>query len=171
MFWNIYFFTNCSLISGFLFTLYYHIKDNRSMIGHIFCSGWHILFRFDWRLFFVNLKNDERHKNINGREEREKIWIPNLVFDNSVEDFQISNDAFSALMINQTGNATASLNSQLQEDEKYQGIDNNLIYSRCFKMKLLCNFEQHFYPFDSQTCSIKVIFVIYKHHFVYCVLK
>jgi hypothetical protein len=112
--------------------------------------------RYDWRLFFVNLKTDERHKNIIGSEERDKIWIPNLVFDNSIEDFQIMNDAFSSLMINQTGNSTTSLNSQLQEDERYDGTDNNLVYFRSYKMKLLCNFEQHFYPFDTQTCYIKV---------------
>jgi hypothetical protein len=113
-------------------------------------------FRFDWRLIFVNLKKDERRKNIIGPEEQEKIWVPNLVFDNSVEDVQISNDPFSSLIVNDTGNSTITFNGNLQEDKQYDGSDNGITYSRVYKMKLLCIFEQHKYPFDSQTCFIKV---------------
>jgi hypothetical protein len=114
--------------------------------------------RVDWRLFFVNLKNETKRKNIIGVEERNKIWIPNLVFDNSIKDFQIKNDGFSTLTINQTGNATTVLNLDLQEDQKYNGTDNNLIYSRCYKMNLLCDFELRFYPFDAQKCTIQVFY-------------
>jgi hypothetical protein len=114
------------------------------------------MLRFDWRLTFVNLKKDEKHKNIIGTEEREKLWIPNLIFDNSVEDVQISNDPFSSLIVNSTGNFTIILNENLQEDEQYDGSDNGIVYSREYKMELLCEFEQHTYPFDTQTCHIKV---------------
>jgi len=51
------------------------------------------------------------------------------------------------------------LNEKLQEDEQYDGADNGIIYSRVYKMKLLCKFEQHNYPFDSQTCFIKVFII------------
>jgi hypothetical protein len=122
-----------------------------------------IYFRFDWRLTFVNLKKDERRKNIIGPEEREKIWVPNLVFDNSVEDVQISNDPFSSLIVNDTGNSTIIFNGNLQEDKQYDGSDNGIMYSRVYKMKLLCSFEQQKYPFDSQTCFIKVN----KYNFTY----
>ncbi len=115
----------------------------------------HIL-RFDWRLIFHNLKKDEKHKNIIGTDEREILWIPNLVFDNSVEDVQISNDPFSSLIVNNTGSSTVVLSNNLKEDEQYDGSDNGVIYSREYKMKLLCTFEQHHYPFDSQMCFIKV---------------
>jgi hypothetical protein len=113
-------------------------------------------FRFDWRLIFVNLKKDERHTNIIGTEEREIIWIPNLIFDNSVEDVQISNDPFSSLVVNNSGSSTIILNDNLQEDEQYHGFDNGITYTRVYKMKLLCIFEQHKYPFDSQSCFVKV---------------
>ena len=113
-------------------------------------------FRFDWRLTFVNLKKNNLQKNIIGREEREEIWIPNLVFDNSVDDVQISNDPFSSLIVNATGNSTFTSNNKLQEDEQYDGAGIGIIYSREYKMTLFCDYEQQNYPFDSQTCFIKV---------------
>jgi hypothetical protein len=96
------------------------------------------------------------HTNIIGTEEREKLWIPNLVFDNSVEDVQISNDPFSSLIVSNTGNSTITINKNLQENKEYDGSDNGITYSRVYKMKLLCIFEQQKYPFDLQTCFIKV---------------
>jgi len=115
------------------------------------------MLRNDWRLQFVNLKNETGRKNIIGKRERDKIWIPHLVFDNSVKDFQIKNDDFSSLMVDQNKNATKELNIYLQEDERYNGSENNLIYSRTYQIKLMCEFEQHNYPFDHQICKIKVI--------------
>jgi hypothetical protein len=115
------------------------------------------MHRNDWRLQFVNLKNDTSRKNIIGKQERDKIWIPNLVFDNSVKDIQIENDAFSTLVINQNGNATRDMNAYFQDDEKYNGTENSLVYLRNYKIKLLCDFDQHYFPFDCQTCTIKVI--------------
>jgi hypothetical protein len=113
-------------------------------------------FRFDWRLTFVNLQKVETHKNIIGTEEQQKIWIPNLIFDNSVEDIEVSNDPFSSLIVNYTGTSKAILNNNLHEDKLYDGADSSIIYSREYKMKLLCEFEQQSYPFDSQFCNIKV---------------
>ncbi len=113
-------------------------------------------FRFDWRLIFLNLKADESHKNIIGPDEREKIWIPNLIFENSLEDVQILNDPFSSLIVYDTGNFTNHLNNDLQENKQYVGSENGITYSRVYKMRLFCFFEQHNYPFDSQKCLIKV---------------
>ena len=48
-----------------------------------------LFFRFDWRLKFVNLRNDEKRKNTVGEKEREKLWIPNLIFENSVRDYHV----------------------------------------------------------------------------------
>jgi hypothetical protein len=119
-----------------------------------------LYFRFDWRLTFVNLQKVENHKNIIGADEQGKIWIPNLIFDNSVEDIEVSNDPFSSLIVNYTGISKPILNNNLHEDKLYDGADNCIIYSREYKMKLLCEFEQQNFPFDSQTCNIKV-----KNHF------
>ena len=68
----------------------------------IICNRPEIIFiRFDWRLKFVNLKKDAKKANIIEQDERKEIWIPNLVFHNSIKDSQVANDEFSTLMINQ----------------------------------------------------------------------
>jgi hypothetical protein len=109
-------------------------------------------------LKFVNLKADAQQANIIDFDEQSEIWLPNLVFYNSILDSQVAHDDFSTLMINQTGNATTVLNSYLQEDEMFNGTENSLVYFRSYKMTLLCEFQQQYYPFDYQTCTIKVKF-------------
>jgi hypothetical protein len=103
------------------------------------------------------LKNESKRKNIIGFEEREQIWIPNLVFDNSIKDLQIKNDHFAILEINQNGTGILSFNKDnLKENLEFNGSSNNMMFSRSYKMSLICNFEQHNYPFDYQKCFIEV---------------
>ena len=70
--------------------------------------------------------------------------------------FQVKNDAFSSVQVEQSGMPTYAVNNELQENEEYSGEDNNLIFTRTYKMCLLCNFNQHYFPFDSQKCFINV---------------
>jgi hypothetical protein len=79
-----------------------------------------------------------------------------LIFDNSVEEHLVENDNFALLTIQQSGLGIQILNEFLQENIQYKGSDNYLSYSRTYKIDLVCEFEQHNYPFDVQTCSIKV---------------
>jgi hypothetical protein len=91
-----------------------------------------------------------------GDNERKEIWIPNLIFDNSVKEMLVKNDEFSALTILLNGTGLQETNEYLQENIQYKGSENFLRYSRTYMMDLSCEFEEHNYPFDSQTCSIKV---------------
>jgi hypothetical protein len=95
-------------------------------------------------------------KNIIGPEERDTVWIPNLVFDNSIIDFHIQNDDFAVVRIHQMSAGVSSWNDELQENLEYNGTSNNLVFSRSYKLSLKCEFDQKEYPFDFQDCSIKV---------------
>jgi hypothetical protein len=119
----------------------------------MFC--WNLI-RTDWRLTFYNLRGTGDLQNNVGAEEKDQIWIPGLIFDNSVEENRIENDHFSSLIVQQSGPGIHKLNQVLQENMDFVGSENFLIYSRTYKMDLVCEFEQHNYPFDIQTCSIKV---------------
>jgi hypothetical protein len=116
-----------------------------------------IFFRTDWRLTFYNLRKTGQFQSNVGEEERNKIWIPNLIFDNSVKEKLIEIDKFSVLTVLQNGTGVQITNEYLQDNIQYKGSENFLIYSRTYLLDLGCEFEQHNYPFDSQTCSIKVI--------------
>jgi len=117
------------------------------------------LSRYDWRLSFVNLKTQGKRENTIGFSQREEIWIPNLVFANSIKDQQIKNDHLTILKINQNGTGVLSINEELQENLEFNGTTNHLIFLRSYTMTLICNFEQHYYPFDYQICYIKVTLI------------
>jgi hypothetical protein len=107
-------------------------------------------------LTFYNLRSTGDLQNTVGVEKKDQIWIPGLVFDNSVEEKRVEKDHFSTLTVQQSGPGNHRLNEFLQENMEFKGSENFLIFSRTYKMDLVCEFEQHNYPFDIQTCSIKV---------------
>ena len=45
--------------------------------------------RCDWRLGYTNLKTGGTYKNILNEEEKNKIWIPDLNFENAVEEKKV----------------------------------------------------------------------------------
>ena len=87
----------------------------------------------------------------------EQIWIPNLVFSNSVGDLQIKNDEFAYLMVQRTEMA-AKVKSivELHEDEYFLGSGCPLELSRIYDLELHCQFQLINYPFDYQLCLIIV---------------
>ena len=122
--------------------------------------------RIDWRLSFNNLKNETKRSNIVNSDDRNKIWIPNLIFDNSVPEALIKNDAFSSLSVKQEGYPKlqtepymAKITTNFVENEIFSGSDNPLVFARNYELMLGCSFELHFYPFDTQICCIVVIFI------------
>ncbi len=142
-----------------------HLPPNESTIKNqnfqLSCK----YLRTDWRLTFYNLRNTGKHQNNVGEEERNKIWIPSLIFDNSVDEKLIENDKFSQITIILNGTGLQITNENLQENIMYKGSENYLKYSRTYSMDLGCEFEQHTFPFDSQTCSIQVIILKLLYHF------
>ncbi len=110
----------------------------------------------DWRLTFYNLRKNGTLQNNVGTKEKDEIWIPNLLFANSIKERLVENDKFSILAIQQNGTGHQITDKYLQENIVYKGSENFLVYSRIYMMDLGCEFEQHSFPFDTQTCSIQV---------------
>ena len=65
------------------------------------------------------------------------------------------------MQVQQSGTAFVEIDDFLQENEKFNGTDNALIYSRTYKMTLLCNFLLEKFPFDTQICYIVVSTIDY----------
>ena len=80
-----------------------------------------LLIRFDQRLTFVNLKNDSVRGNTVGQDEGKQIWIPNLVFGNSVGDTYIQVDSLSSIFVLKEGSGVRKLSKNLEENEEYSG--------------------------------------------------
>lgn len=113
------------------------------------------LFRFDWRLSYVNLKSETSENSLKGKDEN-KIWIPNLIFENDAKGQFVQVTPLSVLMVQKEGNPENKLDSSMNEYLEYKGTENPVMYENNYEMKLMCDLELHLYPFDSQFCYIKV---------------
>ena len=112
----------------------------------------------DSRVTFYNLKSQRERGNHVSKLEREKLWIPALVFTNSIPlEVQIVNDELSYLMVQLEGEPVRrDTIGTLQKNEVYDGAKNSLRYERYFDLDLRCNYIFDNYPFDQQNCSIDV---------------
>ena len=111
---------------------------------------------YDNRLTFRNLKDEIDGENNLGQEMRDEIWIPRLVFCNSLSEIRISNDDFSSLEVLRLGRPHLNSPIELQKNELFDGAENPLVYTRVYSLELQCNFELKWYPFDYQECFILV---------------
>ena len=111
---------------------------------------------YDSRLKYFNLhENMKRGKNV-GRIERDHIWIPRLIFSNSLPEVQLLNDDLSFLMVRQESQATLNSENEIIENQIYDGDLNPIIYEKSLDLNLRCNYEFSTYPFDLQCCNIQV---------------
>jgi hypothetical protein len=111
---------------------------------------------YDSRLTFYNLKSYMVAGNNIGKAEKAGLWIPQLIFSNSLPEVHIENDAYSYLMVKQESAPRLDKISNLEENELFDGSKNPFIFKRYYDLKLRCNFEFSSYPFDQQVCYILV---------------
>ena len=108
----------------------------------------------DWRVKY----NDLKKKNILSYEERQQIWTPILIFDNS-EDSDSLNTKLGQnqeISVEKQSNGTPFGTSSLHEGESYEGKSNSIFYKALFIKQFSCDFDLRNYPFDEQACHIKL---------------
>ena len=107
---------------------------------------------FDSRLEYYNLKDDE---NLNSLlyEEKQKLWVPNIVFHNTESQLRSKNDLYSRMVVEKNANGTLNHDGLIAEDINiYKGAENPLVITRVYDNELLCEYQMQWYPFDTQTC-------------------
>ena len=85
-----------------------------------------------------------------------KIWIPKVFFENDLKRTYIKNEELSAIKVRKLSNPETKFNFQLHEHQEYEGTENPLVFENSYELKLGCELELHYYPFDTQHCFIKV---------------
>ena len=128
----------------------------------------------DQRLQFRNLKESD-YLNTVSREEAHSIWYPKLVFFNTKEKFvakvtkgkkfeadiqslpSFQYDDKSSMLINRTGRFHISKIHHLHNNHMYYGKDNDLVLSRIFTTKFICEYQLVYYPFDTQKCNMVLV--------------
>ena len=54
------------------------------------------------------------------------------------------------------GSSIKTPSSELNNEEKFSGANNPLVYTRFYDLTFKCRFRLENYPFDYQACSIEV---------------
>lgn len=119
---------------------------------------------FDSRLKYKNLQNS-RFTNLVNEENKAKVWIPNLVFNNTGKDVMVTNEPKAILFIDKQGHRTQDHLSltPINEDFYYEGSENMLVLKIGYELTFQCEFQLQGYPFDTQTCMIEVSHILYQY--------
>ena len=108
---------------------------------------------FDRRLTWMNLM-DNRGLNILTDSEINNIWVPELLFTNTAENFKTDKtDRKSIIRIEKQGRPFLK-ETDPEETAYYEGAENPVTFAREYNQEFACDFELHNYPFDVQICQI-----------------
>ena len=111
----------------------------------------------DRRLTYYNLK-EQKEANIVSMKDREKMWIPPLLFNNTNQNIKVQNDENTNMVVDRMGKHTYAPIEELNENYVYSGAENKIIFGRLYVIKQGCHFKLENYPFDTQVCLIEVSF-------------
>ena len=109
---------------------------------------------YDKRLIFNNLSNITA-KNSLSKKEREELWVPKVVFENTKEKIQTVMDDITTTNV-KSFNITSFLiadKTVYEAVKQYSGQENLVIMSKFYNIRFHCEFQMQWYPFDLQVCQ------------------
>ena len=80
---------------------------------------------YDSRVTFDNLKIKLKQGNKVGNNDRNQLWIPKLIFSNSLPEVQVTNDELSLLMVKQESDSQMYDENELQEAASMKKFGNS----------------------------------------------
>ena len=92
------------------------------------------------RLVFFNLKEDTG-LNALSPTEKQKIWVPELVFPNTENQLGTLVDDDSSITVEKKGNFTRSVISDLENRRFYTGEENQITLSRFYNIRFICDYR------------------------------
>ena len=116
----------------------------------------------DHRLNFKNLVENDYQNEI-PHEVAEQIWKPYLVFENHKETTKTKQllmyTQFSTeMMIQRNGNGTEAPLTHPNEARVYNSSITKILMRTNHFLTFTCDFDLHYFPFDSQECLVQVTF-------------
>ena len=93
-------------------------------------------------------------------DEKQMIWLPVIIFENTETRFTTLNDAKTFTIIEKQGGFVRNSDQVLSNNFLYSGKDNTIVTSRNYDQEFICNFNIAFYPFDIQKCTMEFITTI-----------
>ena len=120
----------------------------------------------DYRLVYHNLKL-ERSENSLTKAAIEKLWIPFIVFSNTVHNEHTKGEEDTELTITREGDFVRSSPEVVEEIDIFTGIENTLTFQQVFAKTFQCKYQLQLYPFDTQV-GIKARGAILHHSLYQC---
>ena len=107
----------------------------------------------DPRITFYNLHGDQ---NLNSlvEEEKQLIWTPSLIFDNTDENQRTKTDSELIISVKREGNFTQNTLESLDNTCIFRGQDNPVNMNRVYETEWICDYQMNWYPFDTQKCRM-----------------
>ena len=104
----------------------------------------------------IELYNLHENQGLNTlvEDEKQMIWTPTLIFDNTDEKTRTTTDRESIVSVKREG--TFTINSIENVDNVYifQGLYNPLDMNRVYETQWICDYQINWYPFDTQKCRM-----------------
>ena len=113
----------------------------------------------DGRLGFQNLREDFFQNEVPKKVAR-KLWTPQLVFENNNEGKLLAYEPSSVLMVFKDGDSKVPPLMQWDEARVYDPNNTDFLMMTPHFLKFKCDFKLDYFPFDSHTCSIQVLYTL-----------
>ncbi|XP_023321489.1 acetylcholine receptor subunit alpha-type unc-38 [Eurytemora carolleeae] len=113
---------------------------------------------FSWldsRLTFFDLRDNPALNSLSP-QEKELLWIPVLVFDNTENKVTTLVDDKATITIRKEGKYYLSGLDEHNNRKNYQGAENLINLSRFYNIRFLCKYDLRWYPFDIQICQLRL---------------
>ena len=111
----------------------------------------------DERLEYQNLK-ESLFQNVVPQEMANQLWQPLLVFGNMNERQRLEYvPSSSVMMLVKNGIGKEAPFSHLDEAIVYNSNETEIVLRHIQLSKFKCDFDLRYFPFDKQTCFVKVI--------------
>ena len=104
---------------------------------------------YDFRLKLHNMKNN-LNLNTLTQAEKNKIWIPKLVFTNTKKRDNTKNDDSSFVVARRDSNFEYSSEEVMHNILIFDGEKNPFVVSRVYDVDWICDYDMRWYPFDTQ---------------------
>ena len=112
---------------------------------------------YDKRLTFHNLKENENFNTLSDADQN-ILWYPSIQFDNVASGDQWTENqlrsSYSIARDPKYSFKQADITS-LDNVFLYDGSENYLTSSKEFTVIWICTYQMHWYPFDTQTCTME----------------
>lgn len=110
---------------------------------------------YDSSLTFQNLKKDQT----NYLTSKDELWTPYVMVLNmeAKEDCKEADiRTLFEVIYNENSTYTESIESEHLNTFLYKGSENPVNHESYWTCKYVCQFDYHWYPFDTQICNIKL---------------